>query len=114
MTGRARRHRGALSVARTGLSAVAGSQLAAVAWPDSRSTAETVQVAITNANEPGSAARPAWPSLVPSPLAPAFHAWRAAAVTGLVLLVTLVVAWRVQIAGRHSDHPYDWLLPPAA
>ena len=30
--------------------------------------------------------------------------------TGLVLLVTLIVAWLVQIAGGHSGHPYDWLL----
>jgi cobalamin synthase len=34
---------------------------------------------------------------------------RATAVTGLVLLVTLIVAWLVQIAGGHSGHPYDWL-----
>ncbi len=33
---------------------------------------------------------------------------RATAVTGLVLLVTLIVAWLVQIARGHSGHLYDW------
>ena len=35
---------------------------------------------------------------------------RATGVTGLVLLVTLIVAWLVQTAEGHSGHPYDWLL----
>jgi hypothetical protein len=33
----------------------------------------------------------------------------ATAVTGLVLIVTLIVAWLVQIAQGHSGQPYDWL-----
>ena len=34
---------------------------------------------------------------------------RATAITGLVLVITLVVAWLVEIARGHSGHPYDWL-----
>ena len=34
---------------------------------------------------------------------------RATAVTGWVLIVTIIVAWLVQIARGHSGHPYDWL-----
>jgi hypothetical protein len=33
----------------------------------------------------------------------------ATAVTGLVLVITIIVAWLVQIARGHSGHPYDWL-----
>jgi hypothetical protein len=35
---------------------------------------------------------------------------RATAVAGLVVIVTLIVAWLVAIARGHSGHPYDWLL----
>jgi archaellum biogenesis protein FlaJ (TadC family) len=35
---------------------------------------------------------------------------RATAFTGLVLLVTLIVAWLIQLAHGHTGHPYDWLL----
>ena len=35
---------------------------------------------------------------------------RATALTGLVVLVTLIVAWLVAIARGRSGHPYDWLL----
>ena len=34
---------------------------------------------------------------------------RATALTGLVLVITLIVAWLVEIARGHSGHPYDWL-----
>lgn len=34
---------------------------------------------------------------------------RATAVTGWVLVVTVIVAWLVQIADGHSGQPYDWL-----
>ena len=34
----------------------------------------------------------------------------ATAVTGLVLIVALVVAWLVQIAQGHSGSPYGWLM----
>lgn len=34
---------------------------------------------------------------------------RATAVTGWVLVVTLIVIWLVQIARGHSGQPYDWL-----
>jgi hypothetical protein len=34
---------------------------------------------------------------------------QATAVAGLALIVTLIVAWLVQIARGHSGHPYDWL-----
>ena len=34
---------------------------------------------------------------------------RATAITGLVLVITLIVAWLVEIARGHSGHPYDWL-----
>ena len=34
---------------------------------------------------------------------------RATAVTGWVLIVTLIVAWLIQIARGHSGQPYDWL-----
>ena len=34
---------------------------------------------------------------------------RATAVTGWVLIVTLIVTWLVQIARGHSGQPYDWL-----
>jgi hypothetical protein len=34
----------------------------------------------------------------------------ATAVSGLVLLVALVVAWLVQTARGHSGNPYGWLL----
>jgi hypothetical protein len=34
---------------------------------------------------------------------------RATAVTGWVLVVTLIVAWLVEIARGSSGHPYDWL-----
>src|SRR5438132_11335270 len=35
---------------------------------------------------------------------------RATAVSGLVLIVTLIVAWLVEIAQGHSGNPYGWLL----
>jgi hypothetical protein len=35
---------------------------------------------------------------------------RATAVAGLVVLVTLIVAWLVTTARGHNGHPYDWLL----
>ena len=35
---------------------------------------------------------------------------RATAVTGLVVLVTLIVAWLVATARGQNGHPYDWLL----
>ena len=35
---------------------------------------------------------------------------RATAVAGLVVLVTLIVAWLVAIARGQNGHPYDWLL----
>jgi hypothetical protein len=35
---------------------------------------------------------------------------RATAVTGLVLLVALIVAWLVRTARGQSGSPYDWLL----
>jgi hypothetical protein len=35
---------------------------------------------------------------------------RATALTGLVLVVTLIVAWLVAIAQGHTGQPYDWLL----
>jgi hypothetical protein len=35
---------------------------------------------------------------------------RATAFVGLTLIVTLIVAWLVQIADGHSGRPYDWLL----
>lgn len=35
---------------------------------------------------------------------------RATALAGLVLMVTLIVAWLVQMAHGHSGAPYDWLL----
>jgi hypothetical protein len=35
---------------------------------------------------------------------------RATAVSGLVLLITLIVAWLVELAHGRSGHPYDWLL----
>ena len=35
---------------------------------------------------------------------------RATAVAGLVLLVTLIVAWLVATARGQNGHPYDWLL----
>ena len=34
---------------------------------------------------------------------------RATAVTGLVLIVTLIVAWLTEIAQGHSGSPYTWL-----
>jgi hypothetical protein len=34
---------------------------------------------------------------------------RATAVTGLVLIVTVIVAWLVEIARGHSGNPYGWL-----
>jgi hypothetical protein len=34
---------------------------------------------------------------------------RATAITGLVLVITVIVAWLVEIARGHSGHPYDWL-----
>ena len=34
---------------------------------------------------------------------------RATAVAGLVLIITVIVAWLVEIARGHSGHPYDWL-----
>jgi hypothetical protein len=34
---------------------------------------------------------------------------RATAVTGLVLVVTVIVAWLIEIARGHSGQPYDWL-----
>jgi hypothetical protein len=35
---------------------------------------------------------------------------RATAVAGLALILTLAVAWLVQIAHGHSGNPYGWLL----
>ncbi len=35
---------------------------------------------------------------------------RATAFTGLVLLLTLIVAWLVELAHGRSGHPYDWLM----
>ena len=35
---------------------------------------------------------------------------RATAVAGLVVLVTLMVAWLVEIAHGHNGNPYGWLL----
>jgi hypothetical protein len=35
---------------------------------------------------------------------------RATAVSGLVVLVTLIVAWLVATAHGQNGHPYDWLL----
>ena len=34
---------------------------------------------------------------------------RATAVTGLVLITTVIVAWLVEIARGHSGNPYGWL-----
>lgn len=34
---------------------------------------------------------------------------RATAVTGLVLVITLIVVWLVEIGRGHSGQPYDWL-----
>ena len=34
---------------------------------------------------------------------------RATAFTGLVIVITLIVAWLTEIARGHSGHPYDWL-----
>lgn len=34
---------------------------------------------------------------------------RATAFAGLVLVLTLIVAWLVEIASGHSGQPYDWL-----
>src|SRR5215472_5604612 len=34
---------------------------------------------------------------------------RATAVAGLVLIVTVIVAWLVEIARGHSGNPYTWL-----
>jgi hypothetical protein len=34
----------------------------------------------------------------------------ATAISGLVLIITLVVAWLVQIAQGHSGDPYGWLM----
>jgi len=34
---------------------------------------------------------------------------RATAITGLVLVITVIVAWLTEIARGHSGHPYDWL-----
>jgi hypothetical protein len=34
---------------------------------------------------------------------------RATAVTGLVVIITLIVAWLVEIARGHSGSPYGWL-----
>ena len=34
---------------------------------------------------------------------------RATAITGLVLIITLIVAWLVEVARGHSGSPYDWL-----
>ena len=34
---------------------------------------------------------------------------RATAVTGLVLIITVIVAWLVEIARGHSGSPYGWL-----
>ena len=34
---------------------------------------------------------------------------KATAAAGLILLLTLIVAWLVQIARGHSGQPYDWL-----
>jgi hypothetical protein len=35
---------------------------------------------------------------------------RATATAGLAVLVTLIVAWLVEIAHGRSGHPYDWLV----
>ena len=35
---------------------------------------------------------------------------RATAVSGLVVIVALIVAWLVEIARGHSGNPYGWLL----
>jgi hypothetical protein len=35
---------------------------------------------------------------------------RATAVSGLVLIVTLIVAWLAEIARGHDGNPYGWLL----
>jgi hypothetical protein len=35
---------------------------------------------------------------------------RATAMAGLVVLMTLIVAWLVAIARGQNGHPYDWLL----
>ena len=35
---------------------------------------------------------------------------RATAIAGLVVLVTLIVAWLVATARGQNGHPYDWLL----
>jgi len=34
---------------------------------------------------------------------------KATAVTGLVLIITVIVAWLVEIARGHSGNPYGWL-----
>jgi len=34
---------------------------------------------------------------------------KATAVAGLVLILTVIVAWLVEIARGHSGQPYDWL-----
>lgn len=34
---------------------------------------------------------------------------RATAVTGLVLIITVIVAWLVEIARGHNGNPYGWL-----
>lgn len=35
---------------------------------------------------------------------------KATAVSGLVLIITMIVAWLVQVAEGHSGSPYTWLL----
>lgn len=34
---------------------------------------------------------------------------RATAITGLVLIVALIIAWLVEVARGHSGNPYGWL-----
>jgi len=34
---------------------------------------------------------------------------KATAVAGLALILTVIVAWLVEIARGHSGQPYDWL-----
>jgi hypothetical protein len=34
---------------------------------------------------------------------------KATAVAGLVLILTVIVAWLVEISRGHSGQPYDWL-----
>ena len=38
---------------------------------------------------------------------------KATAIAGLVLIMTLIVAWLVQVAQGHSGNPYSWLLAVA-